>query len=61
MKNGKRAYLTVEEVAERFGVNTTTVYRLVARGRLPGFKVGSQWRFNPDRLDQWAADKERVG
>ena len=61
-KNGHaREYLTVEEVAERFGVTPTTIYRLVQRGRLPGFKVGNQWRFSQGRLDQWAADRERVG
>ena len=54
-------YLTVEEVARRFGVNVATVYRLVQRGRLPGFKVGNQWRFSEDRLEQWAADRERIG
>ena len=57
----EKAYLTVEEVARRFGVNVTTVYRLVQRGKLPGFKVGNQWRFDWARLEQWAADRERIG
>lgn len=56
-----RTYLTIQEVAKRFGVNTTTVYRLVKQGRLPAFKVGNQWRFSQTRLDQWVADRERVG
>jgi excisionase family DNA binding protein len=56
-----RPYLTVEEVAKRFGVNTTTVYRLVQRGKLPAFKVGKQWRFSERRLEEWVADRERVG
>lgn len=59
-QNGK-AYLTVNEVAERFGVNVTTVYRLVKQGRLPAFKVGNQWRFSQDRLEEWVADRERIG
>ena len=54
-------YLTVEEVAKRFGVNVTTVYRLVKRGRLPAFKVGNQWRFSEARLEEWVADRELVG
>ena len=56
-----RPYLTIEEVANRFGVNPTTVYRLVQRGRLPGFKVGNQWRFSSSRLEEWVADRERIG
>lgn len=57
----RQAYLTVEEVAKRFGVNPSTVYRLVKRGGLPAFKVGSQWRFSASRLEEWVADRERVG
>ncbi|MBI3996079.1 MAG: helix-turn-helix domain-containing protein [Candidatus Omnitrophica bacterium] len=59
-QNGK-AYLTVEEVAAYFGVNATTVYRLVKQGRLPAFKVGNQWRFSQNRLEEWVADRERIG
>ena len=56
-----RVYLTVEDVAERFHVNVTTVYRLAKRGRLPGFKVGNQWRFSATRLDEWIANREQMG
>lgn len=61
MKTSDKPYLTVEDVAQRFGVNITTVYRLAKRGRLPAFKVGNQWRFSESRLDEWVADRERVG
>ncbi len=54
-------YLTVEEVAKRFNVNPTTVYRLAQRGRLPGFKVGNQWRFREVRLEEWVENHEQVG
>ena len=54
-------YLSIGEVARRFGVNRTTVYRLAKQGRLPAFKVGNQWRFSEVRLEQWIADRELVG
>ena len=57
----EQSYLTIEDVAKRFGVNVTTVYRLVQRGKLPAFKIGNQWRFSETRLDEWVADRERVG
>ena len=60
MENDK-SFLTVEEVARRFGVNVTTVYRLVKRGKLPSFKVGNQCRCSEVRLEEWVADRERVG
>ena len=43
-----QSYLTIGQVAKRFGVDRSTVYRLAQRGTLPGFKVGNQWRFSPD-------------
>ena len=57
----QHAYLTVEDVAERFHVNVTTVYRLAKRGRIPAFKIGNQWRFSITRLEEWVADRERLG
>ena len=56
-----KPYLTVEDVAKRFGVNVTTVYRLVQHGKLPAFKIGNQWRFSETRLEEWVADRERAG
>jgi len=55
-----KAFLTVEEVARQFGVNTTTVYRLAQNGKLPAFKVGGQWRFSPDMLENWVIDQVTI-
>ena len=49
----EETYLSVEEVAKKFGINSTTVYRLAQRGALPGFKIGNQWRFSQKSLDLW--------
>jgi len=57
----EKPYLTIEDVAKRFGINATTVYRLVQQGRLPAFKIGNQWRVSETRLEEWVADRERVG
>ncbi len=53
----KKNYLSIEEVAERFGVNSTTVYRLAQQGSLPAFKIGAQWRFSEAMLDSWVATR----
>ena len=45
--------MTLEEVSEYLRLHRSTVYRLAREGIIPGFKVGSQWRFNSERLDQW--------
>jgi len=57
----EKPFFTIEDVAKRFRLNVTTVYRLVQRGHLPAFKVGRQWRLSRSRLEEWIADRERVG
>jgi excisionase family DNA binding protein len=45
--------LTISEVAEILRMHPTTIYRLVKRGELPGFKIGGNWRINRASLDLW--------
>ncbi len=52
--------MTVQEVAEYLNVDPKTVYRLVNRGKLPGFKVGGSWRFQRDDLDGWIAKQKQA-
>ena len=40
----KTEVMTVREVAEYLKVKARTIYRLVANGEIPGFKVGGSWR-----------------
>ena len=56
-----QSYFSVEEVAGRFGINVTTVYRLAQSGMLPGFKLGGQWRFSKEMLEAWVADRVTMG
>ncbi|MBI4432525.1 MAG: helix-turn-helix domain-containing protein [Candidatus Omnitrophica bacterium] len=57
MITGEEDFLSIPQVAKRFGVNNTTIYRMAQRGALPGFKIGSQWRFSRRLLDSWVADQ----
>lgn len=47
--------MTVAEAADYLRVSKITVYRLVATGRPPGFKVGASWRLDREQIDRWAA------
>ena len=49
--------LTIREVAEYLKVTEKTVYGLVQRRQIPGFKVGGQWRFRREDLDSWIASQ----
>jgi excisionase family DNA binding protein len=42
---------TAEEVAEILKVHPLTVYRMLQRKKLHGFKVGTAWRISQDALE----------
>ena len=45
--------MTVDEVADYLRVTKQTIYRLLWLGRIPASKVGHQWRFRKDSIDEW--------
>jgi excisionase family DNA binding protein len=45
--------LRVREVAAFLSVDEKTIYRLVTKGDIPGFKVLGSWRFQRHDLEQW--------
>jgi excisionase family DNA binding protein len=45
--------LTVREVAAYLKIKEKTAYRLVAEGKIPGFKVGGSWRFRQQDIENW--------
>jgi excisionase family DNA binding protein len=45
--------LTVKELSDYLRVHPSTIYRLLKRGDIPGFKLGSDWRFNIETIDRW--------
>ena len=45
--------MTVEELADYLKMKVVTIYKHAQEGKLPGFKVGSKWRFKKDTIDEW--------
>ena len=45
--------MTVREVADFLHVHPSTIYRLLRQGKLPAFRVGSDWRFSREAIDRW--------
>ena len=45
--------MTVEEVADYLRVTEKTIYRLLKKKSLPATKVGRQWRFEKNSVDEW--------
>jgi excisionase family DNA binding protein len=49
--------LTVKEVSELLKIHEGTVYKMVREGRIPAFKIGSDWRFQKARIVHWIAEQ----
>jgi excisionase family DNA binding protein len=68
MKESKKAgiahiaptILTVRELSEYLRVHPTTIYRLLRTKQIPGFRVGSDWRFDTDIIDRWCSEEEQA-
>ena len=45
--------MTIRELAVFLKIKEKTAYKLVAEGKLPGFKVGGAWRFKRNDLEVW--------
>ncbi|MBA2630336.1 MAG: helix-turn-helix domain-containing protein [Thermoleophilaceae bacterium] len=50
--------LTVEQAAELLQLSGKTLKRLAQAGRIPGRRVGNQWRFSRQGLMDWLAGKD---
>lgn len=51
--DAKQVLLTKREVARWLRVSAETVVRLARRGKLPGRRVGSRWRFVRGEIQAW--------
>lgn len=51
--------MTIKEVSEYLKLTKKTAYRLVAEGKIPGFKVGGSWRFRRDEIENWTKEKSQ--
>jgi excisionase family DNA binding protein len=49
--------VTVKELSNYLRVHPSTIYRLLKRGELPAFKLGSDWRFNLEAIDRWRVNQ----
>lgn len=54
----KNDIVTIKEIAEYLKIKEQTVYVLVGKGEIPGFKVGGAWRFRLSEIDKWITQQE---
>lgn len=56
----ENAFLTVEELAEQLKVSARTIQRVIDRKELPAIRIGRQWRFRREWVDEWL-ERQTVG
>jgi excisionase family DNA binding protein len=49
---GNSLIMTVDEVANYLKLSKITVYKLSQKGEIPGFRVGSSWRYNRKKIEE---------
>jgi excisionase family DNA binding protein len=49
--------LTVKEVSRILHVHPSTIYKLTKKGKIPGFRIGTDWRFRTDLIERWMAEQ----
>ena len=54
------AMMTVDEVAQYLKMKSVTIYKHAQEGKIPGFKVGSKWRFKKETIDKWIEEQEKT-
>jgi excisionase family DNA binding protein len=45
--------MDIKQVAKYLQMNKMTVYKLARGGKIPAFKVASEWRFKKELIEQW--------
>ena len=45
--------LNLGEVSDWIGLDRMTIYTRLKEGTIPAHRIGHQWRFDPDELQEW--------
>ena len=50
-------WLTIEELSEHLKISKETIYKMAKAKRIPSSKIGNQWRFNKEIIDEWLVNQ----
>ena len=50
---------TAEEIAKYLKLHPYTIRRLARERKIPSFRVGGQWRFRKDEINEWSMTNNR--
>jgi nitrogen PTS system EIIA component len=49
--------LTAKDVAKYLQIHPLTVHRYARAGKIPAFKIGTDWRFHKQLIENWIQQK----
>ena len=49
--------LTAKQVADYLHIHPLTVHRYAREGKIPAFKIGTDWRFHKKYIERWIKQK----
>ncbi|MFA6217138.1 MAG: helix-turn-helix domain-containing protein [Candidatus Omnitrophota bacterium] len=55
--NENKPIMTTKEVAEYLNIHPLTVNKYAREGKIPAFKIGTDWRFHKNYIENWIKDK----
>jgi excisionase family DNA binding protein len=56
-QDNTRQFLTLDEAAAMLQVSKRTLQRLIQRQKMPGLKIGGQWRVPESRFMKWVDEQ----
>ncbi len=54
-------WMTVEDVAEYLQLSMDMIYKMAQQGKIPVSKIGAQWRFKREEIDEWVKSQRPSG
>jgi excisionase family DNA binding protein len=57
--NGKSPVMTIGQCASYLQISVTTVYRMANAGKIPCWRLLSNWRFNVEDIDRWRMEQSK--
>ena len=51
--------MTIDELAAYLKLSKSSLYQFARAGKVPGVKIGEQWRFQKSAIDEWMRTRTR--
>lgn len=57
-----KTFLTVKDLSIKLGTSEKTIYRMISARAIPfAIKIGGQWRFNAEKIEEWILESQTSG